>query len=194
MMSWKITQQEYLERNKWLALRRDQCITDKGVKIDDYYVMELPDVASVVAITKDKKIILVKEYKHGVQKEVLQLPSGYIDPNETPEACAKRELLEETGYTAKRWTFLGKLTGSPGRLTHYYHLFLAEDAEKIQEQKLEPSENVKVHLYNMDEAEKELKKQQTDLVTPAGLLLAKEKTANYLNFSKIKQSYAAKTI
>lgn len=172
-MPWKIIKQEYLEKNNWVSLRRDQCITEKGVNIKDYYVMELSDVASIVAITKDKKIILVKEYKHGVKKEVLQLPSGYIDKNETPLAAAQRELVEETGYRSRKWTPLGKLTGSPGRLNHYYHIFLAEDVEKVQEPTLEPGESATIRTYHLKEIEKELKKQQTDLVTPAGLLLAK---------------------
>ena len=173
-MSWKILKKEYLEKNKWVNLRKDVCITTHGKKIDDYYVMELADVASVVAITKDKKILLVKEYKHGVQKEVLQLPSGYVDKGETSLETAQRELLEETGYKAEKWTTLGKLTGSPGRLTHYYHLFLAENAEYVQEPHADETESLVLITVPFKDVVQLIRFQQSDLVTPAGLLLAKE--------------------
>lgn len=173
-MKWKILKQEYLEKNAWIRLRKDVCETASGKKIDEYYVMEMQDVSCVVAITKDKKIILIKEYKHGVQKEILQLPCGYIDKGETPLQTAQRELLEETGYATKIWKPLGKCAGSPGRLTHYYHFFLAEDVEKMREPKLDEFESVSYFLYSFEEAEKQMKKQEIDLVTPAGLFLAKE--------------------
>lgn len=172
---WKILKQQYLEKNDWIKLRKDSCITPKGKTVDPYYVMEIQDVSCAVAITKEGKILLVKEYKHGVQKEILQLPCGYIDKNEEPLAAAKRELAEETGYTAKKWTALGSFTGSPGRLTHYYHFFLAEDCEKTEQQKLDEFETLEVFEYTKQEAEKALKEQDTDLVTPLGFLMAKEK-------------------
>ncbi|MBI5003446.1 NUDIX hydrolase [Candidatus Woesearchaeota archaeon] len=171
---WKILKQQYLEKNDWIKLRKDSCVTPKGKTVDPYYVMEIEDVSCAVAITKQEKIVLVKEYKHGVQKEILQLPCGYIDKNEDPFTAAKRELAEETGYTSKKWTTLGAFTGSPGRLTHYYHFFLAEDCEKTREQKLDELETLEVFEYTKEEAEEALKKQDTDLVTPLGFLMAKE--------------------
>lgn len=175
MGKWKILKQQYLEKNEWIKLRKDSCINQKGKVVDPYYVMEIQDVSCAVAITKENKIVLVKEYKHGVQKEILQLPCGYIDKNEDPLAAAKRELAEETGYTTKKWTSLGSFTGSPGRLTHYYHFFLAEACEKTEQEKLDELETLEVFEYALEEAEKELKKQETDLVTPLGFLMAKER-------------------
>lgn len=172
---WKIVKQQYLEKNNWIQLRKDSCLTPKGKTVDSYYVMELQDVSCAVAITKEGKILLIKEYKHGVQKEILQLPCGYIDHDEEPLAAAKRELAEETGYTAKKWTALGSFTGSPGRLTHYYHFFLAEDCKKTEQQKLDESETLDVLEYTKEEAEEALKKQDTDLVTPLGFLMVKSR-------------------
>ncbi len=174
MTQWKILTQQYLEKNNWIALRKDSCITQTGKKIDEYYVMEIQDVSCVVAITKEKKVVLIKEYKHGVQHESLQLPCGYIDKGEEPFVAAKRELQEETGYTSKKWTPLGKFAGSPGRLTHYYHFFLAVDCEKTSAPELDELETLSAFEYNWTDAEEQLKKQDTDLVTPLGLALAKK--------------------
>ncbi len=170
MTSWKLLKRDYLEKNEWIALRKDSCETPTGQKLDAYYVLEIQDVSCTVAITKENKILFVKEYKHGVQKEILQLPCGYVNTGEKPLATAKRELEEETGYTSKRWRFLGKFAGSPGRLTHYYYLFLAEDCEKTSAQKLDKSETLSVVPYTKEEAEMELKKQDTDIITPLGFL------------------------
>ncbi|MBI5072244.1 NUDIX hydrolase [Candidatus Woesearchaeota archaeon] len=186
MTKWKTLTTQYLEKNNWIALRKESCITQTGKKIDEYYVMEIQDVSCVIAITKEKeeqnkkekKVVLVKEYKHGVQHEILQLPCGYIDKGEEPFAAAKRELQEETGYTSKKWTPLGKFAGSPGRLTHYYHFFLAEECEKTSEPKLDELETLSVFEYSWKDAEEQLKKQNTDLVTPLGLALAKKVLEN----------------
>ena len=173
-MSWKTITTQYLEKNNWIALRKESCITDTGKKIDEYYVMEIQDVSCVIAVTKEKKVVLVKEYKHVVRHEILQLPCGYIDKGEEPFTAAKRELEEETGYTSEKWTPLGKFAGSPGRLTHYYHFFLAQECEKTSEPKLDELESLSQFEYSWKEAEEQLMKQDTDLVTPLGLALAKK--------------------
>jgi ADP-ribose pyrophosphatase len=173
-MTWKIRNTTILEKNNWITLRKDQCQTPSGHIIDDYYVMELQDVACAIAITKEKKILLIKEYKHGVKKRIVQLPCGYIDAGETPMEAAKRELLEETGYVSEKWTSLGENTGSPGRLNHYYHFFVAEDVERVQDPRLEVGEEAELMMCSFDEAEKVTKKFPTDLVTPTGLFIARK--------------------
>ncbi|MBI2662322.1 NUDIX hydrolase [Candidatus Woesearchaeota archaeon] len=174
MAKWKILNQKYLEKNDYIKLRKDSCVTLNGKIVDSYYIMEIQDVSCAVAMTKEGKILMIKEYKHGVQKEILQLPCGYVAMNEEPLVAAKRELAEETGYTSKKWALLGSFTGSPGRLTHYYHLFLAEECEKTEQQKLDVLEMMDVFEYTKEEAEEELKKQDTDLVTPLGFLMVKQ--------------------
>lgn len=183
MDSWQIKKQEYLEKNSWIALRKDTCITPSGKIIPDYYVLEMQDVSCVIALTVDHKIVFIEEYKHGVQKKILQIPCGYIENGENPDETAKRELLEETGYSAKstkEWFYLGSFSGSPGRLTHYYHFFLALDCEKVQEPQQDEIEDVHPFLCSFAEAEKLVLQKNTDLVTPLGLSLAK-------NFLKQKE-------
>ncbi|MEK6868333.1 MAG: hypothetical protein AABX98_05930, partial [Nanoarchaeota archaeon] len=79
------------------------------------------------------------------------------------------------GHTSEKWSFLDSFAGSPGRLTHYYYFFLAEDCEKTHEQDLDDLETLKVLEYTKEQAENELKKQNTDLMTPLGFFMAKEK-------------------
>ena len=171
-MAWKILNQTYLNKNKWVSFRKDSCEVN-GKTIDDYYVLEMQDVSCVVAVTKEKKILFVKEYKHGVQKEILQLPCGYIDKNEKPLQTAQRELMEETGYSSSQWIYLGKCAGSPGRLNHYYHFFLAEECEKNATQQLDDLETLHVLEYTFEEVKEKMKKNNIDLTISTGLFLTK---------------------
>ena len=175
MSKWSIINQKYIEKNQWVSLRKDKCRTETGKEIEEYYVLEIQDVSCVIAATKENKFLFIKEYKHGVQKEILQLPCGYIEKDEQPLDAAQRELLEETGYASKKWKSLGKFAGSPGRLTHYYHFFLAEDCEKVQEPMLDELETAYVLEYTKKEVEEQLKKQETDIISKLGFLMIKEK-------------------
>jgi ADP-ribose pyrophosphatase len=75
----------------------------------------------------DPIIILERQYRHAASQILLELPAGRIEPGEAPLAAAKREMIEETGYRAKRWTFLTKYFASPGFLGEYMQIYLARD-------------------------------------------------------------------
>jgi ADP-ribose diphosphatase len=81
-----------------------------------YYSLQLPDYASVVALTTDLRILLVRQYRPALERYTLELPSGLVDPGETPEQAICRELLEETGYGGGELELLGPMTTDNGRL------------------------------------------------------------------------------
>lgn len=183
MDAWKIKEQKDIERNEWIALRKDTCITSSGKTIPDYYVLELQDVSCVIGLTTDQQVLLIEEYKHGVQKSIVQLPCGYVEKGEKPQAAAQREFLEETGYESEKWFCLGSFGGSPGRLTHYYHFFLALDCRRTHKPQLDELESLRSFLCAFDAALADIPKESTDIVTPLGLFLAKE----FLKRKEIKE-------
>jgi ADP-ribose pyrophosphatase len=88
-----------------------------------------PGAAAVVAVDGSMRVCLVRQYRHGVMDFLWEIPAGKLDPGEAPEVCAVRELAEETGVAARRWTSLGQFLPAPGIFTEVIHLYLARDLE-----------------------------------------------------------------
>lgn len=88
-----------------------------------------PGAAAVVAVDAEERICMVRQYRHGIADFLWEIPAGKLDPGEAPEKCAVRELAEETGIMARRWSSLGLYLPAPGIFTEVIHLFLAEELE-----------------------------------------------------------------
>jgi ADP-ribose pyrophosphatase len=97
-----------------------------GREYDIDYVRH-PGAAAVVAVDAANRVCLVRQYRHGIQDFLWEIPAGKLDAGEPPEVCAVRELREETGVSARRWTPLGLYIPAPGIFTEIIHLYLARD-------------------------------------------------------------------
>ena len=100
----------------------------EGRVVDEYLWIKTRDFAMVVAVTPDGHVVLERSYKHGPRRVALALPAGYIEPGETPDQAARRELREETGYTSDDWRALGSFTADGNYGVNTAHLFLARNA------------------------------------------------------------------
>lgn len=115
-----------------------------------FYVLNAPEWINVVAITSELQVILVEQYRQGIDDVTLEIPGGMTDPGEIPLKSAQRELEEETGYRSDSWISLGKVSSNPAILSNYTHLYLAENCTKSADQNLGEFEDIHTHLVDLD--------------------------------------------
>ncbi len=151
---WKLISSQKAFDVKWFPIRRDTVQLPSGDIVDDYYVAEIGDVAVVVPITPDGKFILCQQYRHGVAKVMFQFPSGMVDPGETPEQAARRELLEEAGYEAPHLESLTTTALCAAKMIGWQYIFLAEGAIKKQEPHDDPIEEIRIVTVTPAELER----------------------------------------
>lgn len=116
-----------------------------------FSILDAPDWINVIALTSKNEIILVEQYRYGIEKPTLELPGGVCDLGESPFESSKRELLEETGYSSENWESLGNVSSNPAIQTNYTHTYLAKDCLKISEQQLDGNERIHVHVLPLVE-------------------------------------------
>ena len=149
---WTIESSEYLHQLPWLRLRRDSVRMAGGGAIPDYYVLEYPDWVSVLAVTKQGELVLLRQYRHGLGKVHFELCAGVVEAGEEPMRAARREMLEETGFGGGQWQPWVASSPNPGTHNNLSHCFLALGVEKLQEPQLEATEEITVHLVSPEQA------------------------------------------
>ena len=120
----------------------------------------------------DNRIVLLKQYRHALKKHIWEIPAGTLDPREEILSCAKRELIEETGYSANRWQKLGEITPVPGYSDEGIHIYLATGLQPA-EQHLDEDEIIRVREVEFKDALDMIAKGAIqDAKSIAGLLMA----------------------
>ena len=153
-MNWKILSSEYLSKHIYFTARKDVCERGKGILVPEYFVVELPACVCAMALTESNEVLMVKQYRHPVAKEILELPGGFIDNNETPEIAMRRELMEETGYEFSSVEQVGMIAANPGVLNNYTALFLARGGRRTGAQSLDHNEDIEVITIPLEKLKK----------------------------------------
>jgi 8-oxo-dGTP pyrophosphatase MutT (NUDIX family) len=143
---WKVLESTYFRPR----FRLDKCELPNG-KFLDATILEFSAWANILAITKRQEVVLINQYRHGVQEVLWEIPGGVVEDGEAPLEGVKRELLEETGYTSSEFVQVGKLYPNPAFQTNTMYSFLALDAEKVTSQSLDDGEDIEVHLVPLDD-------------------------------------------
>lgn len=145
---WKVKESRTIVDRRWLRVHEQRIELPHGGEIDEFHLLEGPSWASVLAVTDEGRVALVRQYRHGVGGPSLELPAGVIDEGETPEHAARRELREETGHEAERWEPLIAVNPEPARHTTRAHFFVALGARRVSAQAMDPSENIEVVMLD----------------------------------------------
>jgi 8-oxo-dGTP pyrophosphatase MutT (NUDIX family) len=150
---WKVRASRIVHHDRWIKLRADDCVTENGVEIAPFYVLENAVTVNVVALDTSDNVLLLRQYRHGAGTISLELPCGRLEPHEhDPIAAAARELLEETGYAASRMSPVARLSPNAANHTGWAHIILAENVTQIQAPQPEPSEDLEIQITPYHEA------------------------------------------
>ncbi|WP_028974745.1 NUDIX hydrolase [Spirochaeta cellobiosiphila] len=150
-MKWKTQKSEYIVQSDFLTLRADSCELPNGTLIDPCYVLEFPRWANVLPLTKDNQVILVKQYRHGVQETYLEIPGGIVEEGEDLLEGIKRELLEETGYSGGSFKQISAVAANPAVQNNMTYGFIATGLEKTHKLNLDDTEDLELVLMPLEE-------------------------------------------
>ena len=148
---WEVVSSELVVDSPWYSLRRDVCRLPDGSVVDPYYVRVHDGFSVIFALTSDKRVVMIRQYKHGYGDVVLELPAGAIERGEEPQACAARELEEETGYVAPTLELLAEFAADPTSSTGRLFLYLARDAAPTGRAAPDSTENIETLLVPLGE-------------------------------------------
>jgi len=128
----------------------------------DFTRLICPDWVNVVAFTTEGELLLVEQFRHGIDEATLEVIGGVCNRDEPPDRTARRELLEETGHVAGQWLALGGCAPNPAVQNNHCHFYLARDCKPVAELDLDPSEELRVWAVSWAEAEQMLREGTLD--------------------------------
>ena len=145
-MSTKVNNRTIVYHGKVFKLIRENVTLENGTTTDVEFI-EHPGATAVIPFLDDNRIVLLKQYRHALKKHIWEIPAGTLDPQEEIISCAKRELIEETGYSAGQWHRLGEITPVPGYSNERIHIFLATELQPA-DQNLDEDEVIQVQAVD----------------------------------------------
>ena len=141
-----------IKKTKIFDFKKDEVIWINGKKLTKHLISHR-GIASIVPVLDQRYIILLKQYRYGANKIMLEVPAGTIDEGETPFTCAKRELIEETGYKGSNWKNIGKYYPTPAYNSSIAYCYSTECFEKGATN-LDPDEVIESAVYSFNEIRK----------------------------------------
>jgi 8-oxo-dGTP pyrophosphatase MutT (NUDIX family) len=147
--NWSRENSSPLVKSTLFSIRKDGMLNRATQASFDVTIMESLDSVNVIAITTDQKIVFAEQYRFGIAETTIELPGGMLDDKEDPLTAGVRELAEETGYTGKEATYLGKTAAHPVFMNAYIHHILVLDAEQTTSTEFDDGELINVQLIDV---------------------------------------------
>ncbi len=150
---WKTVSEESIGDFRIFSMREITAKSPRTKEEHPFIVLDGNDWVNIIALTPEKKIVLVKQYRFGTSKSELEIPGGIMENGEDPIGAGMRELKEETGYAGTKTRYLGHIDPNPAFQTNKCHIILVEDCQKVSEQNLDSGEDIQVEIVSAQEVE-----------------------------------------
>jgi len=151
-MRWDVIKSEIIYRCHIFSVRRDQSRSQGTGQTHDFHVLETGDWVNVVPLTRDGRVIMVRQFRHGIRDLTLEVPAGLVDGTDgAPADAAVRELREETGYASRRIAPLGVVHPNPAIMNNRCHMYVAYDVELAGEPQWDTTEELAVETVPLDQ-------------------------------------------
>ena len=182
--TWRINNSRYLVNDRWLKLRVDSCTTPDGHVIEPYYVFEYLDWVNCFVVDENDDVLMVQQYRHGVNKYVPEIVGGGIEAfDDSPEEGIRRELEEELGYVGGEVHPLGSSYPNAASYTNRVHSFIAIGGSCRRAQKLEKSEDLHIIKVSLKELAAEFESGKLAVVYQSTHLATILLALNFIRYS-----------
>ncbi len=148
---WSEVARRDLYSGRIFTLRQERLRSPATGREHSFDIVDAPDWVNVVALTDDDRVLLIRQYRAGTRSITTEIPGGTVDPGETPPDAARRELLEETGYTSDDWAEIGRVEPNPAFQTNATFTFLARGARRTADQHFDETELIEVEEWPLQD-------------------------------------------
>jgi len=143
---WELLSRKRDDSYGIFTIRTDRCLSPRTGRKHDFFILESSPWVNIIALTGDQQVLLVRQFRHGTGEVTLEIPGGLVERGDTPIDAARRELLEETGYSSQVMRSLGAVHPNPAIQNNKCFTFLARHVELTADQHLDDKEDIEVVL------------------------------------------------
>lgn len=143
---WPCIRSQSVQSFRIFSIRTDTSVSPRTGVEHDFYVIETQDWVNIIPITADHRVVMIRQYRHGSREVTLEIPGGLVDPGDTPENAAARELLEETGYQAEKVAEIGVSSPNPAIFNNRCYTFVARNVTKVRDSMPDQTEDIEAVL------------------------------------------------
>ncbi len=153
MSDWIIEKRTSVFKTGIFELENLKCRHPDKAEPHEFFILNAPDWINVVALDEEGRFITVNQHRLGTGECTIETPAGLMEPGEAPEAAARRELLEETGYVPGELHLMKRLSANPAIMNNHIYFFRATGCRKAAAQNLDKAEDIEVRLLTRDEVQ-----------------------------------------
>jgi ADP-ribose pyrophosphatase len=151
---WECIRSRPRDSFRVFSIRTDTALSPRTGTEHDFHIIESEDWINVIPLIADHHVVMIKQYRHGARQVTLEIPGGLVDPGDTPERAAARELLEETGYQAEELVQIGVVNPNPALFNNCCYTYVARNVKKIDDPTPDQAEDIEAVLIPLPDIPK----------------------------------------